>query len=92
MNKSATGNTGTYFLSGLYDGTVFANRYQMLDQLVVTRGFLSGNGIEAQIETFDIVDDPVLATSSGRPRSFKYKSSSPKGYSDHLPLKLKLTY
>ena len=96
LNKSASGNTGTYFLSGLFDGTIFTNRYQMLDQLVVTRGFLSGSGITAEIDTFDIVDDGTLATSSGRPRSFKYKSSKPNfvpsGYSDHLPLKLKLNY
>lgn len=96
LNKSPLGNTGTYFLSGLRDGTTFTNRYQMLDQLVVSRGLLSGNGLEADLDSFDIIDDPILATASGRPRSFRYRSTNPNfqpnGFSDHLPLKLKLSY
>ena len=96
INRSPLGNTGTYFLSGLRDGTLFTNRYQLLDQLVISRGLLSDDGLSADVDSFDIVDDPVLATSSGRPRPFKYKSKNenfvPNGFSDHLPIKLKFTY
>ena len=94
--RDPIGGTGTYFLDGLRGGGKMSNRYQILDQLIVTRGLLSGNGLTADLNTFEIIADEPLATSSKRPKKFTFKKDlndpDPKGFSDHLPLKIKLNF
>lgn len=77
-------NVGTYFLDSLRTGERLANRYQILDQLVVSRGLLTGSGLTLDLESVDIMRDALVATGSGRPRGFARKTK--KGTSDHLPL------
>lgn len=76
--------TGTYFIDGLRSGEKFPNRYQVLDQLVATRGLLTGSGLSLDRDSVNVFNDPLVATSSGRPRGFS--KSTKKGTSDHLPL------
>ena len=82
--------TGTFFIDGLSDGEKFVNRYQVLDQLVVSRGLVSGIGLTLDLDSVDIFADPLVATSSGRPRGFS--KTTKKGTSDHLPLTALLKY
>jgi len=81
---------GTYFLDALRNGEKFTNRYQVLDQLVVSRGLLTGSGLGLDVGTVDIFRDALVATSSGRPRHFNKRTK--KGTSDHLPLTAVLRY
>jgi hypothetical protein len=81
---------GTYFLSSLKNSEKLVNRYQILDQLVVSRGLLANNGLSLDREKVDIFHDPLVATGSGRPRGFNRNTK--KGTSDHLPLTAILTY
>jgi endonuclease/exonuclease/phosphatase family metal-dependent hydrolase len=83
-------DVGTYFLAALRSGEKFANRYQVLDQLVVSRGLLSGSGLTLDQDSVDIFRSNVVATRAGRPRGFDW--SSKKGTSDHLPLTASLRY
>lgn len=83
-------NVGTYFLDTVSSGEKFANRYQIIDQLVVTRGFINGKGLQLDKDSVDVFRDNVVATRSGRPRSFNKKTQ--KGTSDHLPVVAKLSY
>ncbi len=83
-------NLGTYFLGSLVTGEKPVNRYQILDQLVVSRGLLTGTGLHLDVESVDIFRDPLVATTSGRPRPFNIKTK--KGTSDHLPLTAVLKY
>ena len=85
-------NTGTYFISSSRQGGEFANRYQLLDQIIVSRGFLTGeHGISLDPESVAIFDDEIVATKkSKRPRPFTKKTK--KGTSDHLPLSALLKY
>ena len=75
---------GTYFLDALRSGEKFANRYQVLDQLIASRGLLTGSGLTLDLDSVDIFRDSLVATASGRPRGFS--KSTRKGTSDHLPL------
>jgi endonuclease/exonuclease/phosphatase family metal-dependent hydrolase len=77
-------NTGTYFLSSTPSGERFANRYQVLDQLVASRGLLIGDGPRLDVDSVAIVRTPNVATPSFRPRPFN--RSTGKGTSDHLPV------
>jgi hypothetical protein len=77
-------NMGTYFLDSLRSGEKFTNRYQILDQIVASRGLLIGSGLRLDLDSVDIFDDSLVATSSGRPRPFR--KNTKKGMSDHLPL------
>jgi hypothetical protein len=83
-------NVGTYFIDRLRSGEKFANRYQVLDQLVASRGLLGGEGLRLNPESVEIVDDSQVATSSGRPRRFEKSSGS--GVSDHLPVIARLEF
>ena len=83
-------NVGTYFLSSLRSGEKLTNRYQVLDQLVASRGLVSGSGLRLDVEFVDVFRDSLVATGSGRPRGFNKKSK--KGSSDHLPLTAVLRY
>jgi len=76
--------TGTFFIDSLSSGQKQTNRYQLLDQLVVTRGLLRGQGLQLDLDSVSIFRDPLVATPSGRPRAFDRKTK--KGTSDHLPL------
>ena len=82
--------TGTYFIDGTRSGEKFPNRYQVLDQLIATRGLVSGNGLTLDIDSVEVFKDSRVATSSGRPRGFS--KSSQNGTSDHLPVNAVLTY
>ncbi len=84
-------NVGTYFLQTLRTGEELANRYQMLDQLVVTRGLLTGSGLSLDPVSVQIFGDTLVATRPGRrPRPFS--KNTKKGTSDHLPLTAVLRY
>lgn len=77
--------TGTYFIDGLRNGTKFSHRYQVLDQIIVSRGLVNSSGLELDLETVDIfIDHDTIATDSNRPR--KFNRTSGKGYSDHFPV------
>ncbi len=76
--------TGTYFIDGLRSGEKFPNRYQVLDQLVASRGLVSGSGLTLNLDSVDIFQAKIVATGSGRPRGFSKKTK--KGTSDHLPV------
>jgi hypothetical protein len=83
-------NLGTFFLESTASGEHFANRYQVLDNLVASRGLLLPGGITLDPATVKIYGDLSVATPSGRPRPFNKKTR--KGTSDHLPLTALLTY
>jgi endonuclease/exonuclease/phosphatase family metal-dependent hydrolase len=83
-------NLGSFFISSTPAGEVFANRYQVLDQLVVSRGLLKPRGLRLELDSVDLVRTPSVATPSGRPRRFDRKTG--KGTSDHLPLVATLVY
>lgn len=83
-------NVGTFFISSTQSGEVFSNRYQVLDQVVVSRGLLKSAGLRLQPDSVDVVRDQVVATPTGRPRPFDRKTL--KGTSDHLPVTALLTY
>ncbi|MFQ5799995.1 MAG: hypothetical protein ACE5H0_15065 [Bacteroidota bacterium] len=83
-------NVGTYFLDRQGSGERFVNRYQVLDQLVVSRGLLTATGLSLDLDSVDIFRDSLVATPSGRPRPFSRKTR--KGTSDHLPLTAVLRY
>ncbi len=83
-------HVGTYFLDRLETGQKFVNRYQILDQLVVSRGFLKTTGLRLDLDSVDIFRNSLVATASGRPRPFNKRNR--KGTSDHLPLTAVLRY
>lgn len=83
-------NLGSFFISSTPAGEVFANRYQVLDQLIVSRGLLKPSGLRLELDSVDLWRAPSVATPSGRPRRFDRKSG--KGTSDHLPLVATLAY
>jgi hypothetical protein len=84
-------NTGTYFISSLFSGEQFANRYQLLDQLVVSRGLLTGSGLSLDLNSVSIFQDLIVATDEYfRPRAFS--KTTKKGTSDHLPITAVLQY
>jgi hypothetical protein len=83
-------NLGSFFISSTPAGEVFANRYQVLDQLVVSRGLLKPSGLRLDLGSVDLWRAPSVATPSGRPRRFDRKTG--KGTSDHLPLVATLVY
>ena len=69
---------------------MFANRYQVLDQIVVSRGLLKENGLRLDLTSVAIYDTLSVATPTGRPRPFNRDTL--KGTSDHLPVVAALTY
>jgi hypothetical protein len=83
-------NLGSFFISSTPAGEVFANRYQVLDQLIVSRGLLKPSGLRLDVDSVDIYRAASVATPSGRPRPFN--RSTLKGTSDHLPLVASLEY
>jgi len=83
-------NVGTYFLDRLRGGEKIANRYLVLDQLVASRGLLTGSGLGLDLDSVDIFGSHLVATDRGRPRPFK--KSTKGGTSDHLPLTAVLRY
>jgi endonuclease/exonuclease/phosphatase family metal-dependent hydrolase len=83
-------NLGSFFISSTPAGEVFANRYQVLDQLIVSRGLLKESGLRLDLDSVDLYRAPSVATPSGRPRPFNRTSG--KGTSDHLPLVASLEY
>jgi Endonuclease/Exonuclease/phosphatase family len=83
-------NLGSFFISSTPAGEVFANRYQVLDQLIASRGLLKSSGLRLDLGSVDLYRAPSVATPTGRPRPFN--RSSLKGTSDHLPLVATLEY
>ena len=82
-------NTGTFFLAGTPEES-FANRYQVLDQIIASRGLLGATGLGLDVDSVAIHATSTVATPSGRPRGFDRKTL--KGTSDHLPLTATLSY
>jgi hypothetical protein len=83
-------NLGTFFIESTGSGEHFANRYQVLDNLVASRGLLRPGGVTLDPGSVDIYRAASVATPSGRPRPFNKKTK--KGTSDHLPVIATLTY
>lgn len=83
-------SVGTYFIDSAAGRGKFTNRYQVLDQLVVSRGLAAGPGLTLDRDGVDIFADKLAATDSGRPRPFKKNKKT--GTSDHLPLTAVLQY
>lgn len=83
-------NVGSFFISSTPAGEVFANRYQVLDQIIASRGLLKPSGLRLDLESVDLYRAPSVATPTGRPRPFN--RSTLKGTSDHLPLVATLQY
>jgi hypothetical protein len=83
-------NLGTYYIASTSSGERFANRYQILDQLVVSRGLLTPGGLNLDLATVDIHRTGTVATDSARPRKFNRESGN--GTSDHLPIVATLSY
>jgi hypothetical protein len=81
---------GTFFIESTDTAEHFANRYQVLDDLVASRGLLLPGGITLDQTSVHIYNDPSVATLSGRPRAFDWTTK--KRTSDHLPVTAKLTY
>jgi hypothetical protein len=83
-------NTGTYFIDAT-DDEVFANRYQVLDQILASRGLLDPAGLHLDVDSVRIHDTKTVATQPAkRPRGFDRKTQ--KGTSDHLPVTALLAY
>jgi hypothetical protein len=80
---------GTFFLSST-PTEAFANRYQVLDQFVVSRGLLTEPGLRLDPASVRIIDDPRVATPAKRPRGFDRDTR--RGTSDHLPITATLVY
>ena len=83
-------NLGSFFISSTPAGEVFANRYQVLDQMIVSRGLLKQQGLRLDLDSVDLHRTPTVATPSGRPRPFNRTTKT--GTSDHLPLVATLDY
>jgi hypothetical protein len=66
------------------------NRYQVLDQIVASRGLLAGNGLTLDLPSVAICHNELVATREGRPRGFDKKKRT--GTSDHLPVMALLKY
>jgi endonuclease/exonuclease/phosphatase family metal-dependent hydrolase len=82
-------NTGTFFIDSTEE-EAFANRYQVLDQMIASRGLLGAAGLRLDVGSVRIHSTPTVATPSGRPRGFDRRTM--KGTSDHLPVTAVLTY
>ena len=82
-------NTCTYFLDRLRNGKKLSNRYQILDQMIFSRGFLNQTGIHLDPKSVQIFSDSI-ATKTKRPKKFDKKAMN--GYSDHLPITAVLKY
>lgn len=77
-------NTGTYFIASTADES-FANRYQVLDQIIASRGLLDPNSLHLDPNSVKIHATKTVATQPAkRPRGFDRKTK--KGTSDHLPV------
>jgi endonuclease/exonuclease/phosphatase family metal-dependent hydrolase len=83
-------NVGTFFIMSTPSGEVFANRYQVLDQIVASRGLLHEEGLRLDLESVEIHRTSTVATPSGRPRAFNTQTL--RGTSDHLPVTALLSY
>jgi hypothetical protein len=82
-------NTGTYFIESTEDET-FSNRYQVLDQVIASRGLLNPNGLHLDVGSVAIHATKTVATPLRRPRGFD--RTTKKGTSDHLPVTARLLY
>jgi endonuclease/exonuclease/phosphatase family metal-dependent hydrolase len=83
-------NTGTYFIASTQDES-FPNRYQVLDQIIASRGLLHTDSLHLDPDSVHIHDTNTVATQPAkRPRGFDRKTK--KGTSDHLPVTALLSY
>ena len=82
-------DTGTFFMSATRE-EAFANRYQVLDQIICSRGLLAASGLRLDVDSVAIHTTETVATKSGRPRGFDRETR--KGTSDHLPVTAVLRY
>jgi hypothetical protein len=64
---------GPFFIEFTGSGEHLANRYQVLDNIVASRGLLLPGGITLNPASVQIYNDPSVATPSGRPRAFDRK-------------------
>jgi hypothetical protein len=67
-------NLGAFFIESTASGEYFANRYQVLDNLVASRGLLLQEGVTLDPATVDIYRDASVATPTGRPRPFNKRT------------------
>jgi hypothetical protein len=70
---------------------VFANRDQVLDQIIASRVLLDPAGLHLDLDSVQIHNTKTVATQpAGRPRGFDRKTKN--GTSDHLPITAILNY
>jgi endonuclease/exonuclease/phosphatase family metal-dependent hydrolase len=67
----------------------FANRYQVFDQFVVSRGLLTEPGLRPDTASVRIIDDERVGTTSKTTRGDR---GTKHGASDHLPITATLVY
>jgi hypothetical protein len=83
-------NLGTFYIESTSAGEVFPNRYQVLDQIICSRGLHKQNGLPLNLASVDIHRTLTVAYPSDRPR--KFDRDTLKGTSDHLPVVAVLDY
>lgn len=81
---------GTYFIDYISGLGKTTNRYQLLDQIIVSRGLLGAAGLRLDLDSLEVFSSALVATDSGRPKPFN--KNTKKGTSDHLPLIARLVY
>lgn len=91
-DSSAVGVTDTRVVlfspwSGTEGGSyMYQSAWEQIDHILLGEGFFDGRGLE--YSSFEVVDEPFLFTEGGFP--FSWSSRTGRGYSDHLPLLLRL--
>lgn len=78
---------GTYFFQG---------NFNMLDQVIVSKGLLDKKGLDYKCDSFEIIKNELNTTRSGRYKGAPYptygKGMYLGGYSDHFPVGIVLNY
>lgn len=70
----------------------YRNRWERIDQILLSCGMLQPKGLSAAPEAFTCYHFPdMLTRSSGKPWQTYYRGQYKGGYSDHLPLLLKVS-
>ncbi len=65
---------------------LYGSQWERIDHILLGAGFFDTLGLE--YASFEVVDEPFLFTEDGRP--FAWNGRIGRGYSDHLPLLLRL--
>lgn len=74
----------------------FFGKKQVLDRIILSQGLLEGEGLVYEWGSFEVFSRPFFSTKNGSPYRWERRNRGKgehvgKGYSDHFPLRLKLT-